>query len=102
MSRRALFDDGAGHRVELLALNQDELVSRGVDLSDDGQSPTAAFASGTIGNVLVRCLSRDTQFLFHTGFQRRPRDIRDVRLLSRLGTTHHADSADRPDTSGAG
>ena len=86
MPKRSLLDDGAGHRIELLSFDRERLLS-GLRASADRVEVAEmdlgalAFTTGTVNGRPVPCLSRTTQLLFHTGFERRSRDNGDVRLL---------------------
>jgi lincosamide nucleotidyltransferase A/C/D/E len=46
--------------------------------------PPAAFATGSIGNRLVNCLSAQQQRQFRTGYEHRPQDIHDLAELDAL------------------
>ncbi len=50
--------------------------------------PPEAFTNGTLGGVVVPCLSREQQLRFHSGYQPRPADLRDLQLLERLASSH--------------
>jgi len=46
--------------------------------------PPEAFTNGTLGGAVVPCLSREQQVRFHRGYEPRPTDLHDLRLLERL------------------
>ncbi len=46
------------------------------------------FASGTIDGLPVPCLSREQQLRFRTGYELRPVDVHDIRLLTELEDHH--------------
>jgi lincosamide nucleotidyltransferase A/C/D/E len=46
--------------------------------------PPTAFAVGGLAGRTVRCLSIDQQELFHSGYEPRPEDEHDLRLLATL------------------
>ena len=79
MQRRGELDDQDGHHVELLTIGRRALES----LAEPGapSDRTTLFAIGSLGGRPVRCLSAYAQMLFHTGFERRLRDIHDQWIL---------------------
>ncbi len=97
MPSRSNFEDSAGHRIELLAIDWDHL-GRAFDLDPDPDRcspPRAArgdlvkevFCTGMIEGRKVPCLTVPAQLLFHTGFPLEPAGQVDVSLLrSELGS----------------
>jgi lincosamide nucleotidyltransferase A/C/D/E len=86
--RTVLIDD-AGHRLEFLGIADNlfvagyrQLAAVSGPATDTGLSD---LASGTIGRRTVACLSAEIQVLFHTGYQLRSSDRRDVARLRRRG-----------------
>jgi lincosamide nucleotidyltransferase A/C/D/E len=57
---------------------------RGVQQGFDGRTfdyPAEGFTTGVIGGVTVGCLTADRQIAFHLGYEPKPQDGRDLRLL---------------------
>ena len=48
------------------------------------QYPATAFAVGLLDGRRVRCLSADQQSVFHSGYDLRPQDQHDLRLLAAI------------------
>jgi lincosamide nucleotidyltransferase A/C/D/E len=46
--------------------------------------PSGAFSSGRLGTRRIPCLSASQQEAFHTGYEPRPQDEHDLRLLAAL------------------
>lgn len=94
MPSRSNFEDSAGHRIELLAIDWDHL-GRAFDLDPEWCLQTKAqhrdlakevFCTGMIEGRKVPCLTVAAQLLFHTGFPLEPAGQGDVSLLrSELG-----------------
>ena len=78
------FDDGAGHRVELVSINWDRLeLALGSARShhhDEGLTQKV-FTEGMINGVVVPCLSVHVQLLYHSGYPLKPTLQHDVTLL---------------------
>ena len=95
MPTRSNFEDAAGHRIELLAIDWDHL-RRAFDLDPERCSQSKAqrkdlskevFTTGVIEGRKVPCLTVSAQLLFHTGFHLESAGQIDVALLrSELGT----------------
>ncbi len=89
MPLRSVLDDDAGHRIEFLGIDEEQLIAglrlpstdRGHTRVDLGSS---GFASGAIGRRTVACLSAEVQLLFHSGYELRSNDRRDAAMLLRL------------------
>jgi len=92
MPELVLLDDGAGHRVELLAMDRDLVTAAA------GVPPEALLAVGMVGRRPVPCLSVRAQIVMHGGYENRPTDPIDVeKLLGRFGpspATHEHRSGD--------
>jgi lincosamide nucleotidyltransferase A/C/D/E len=80
----ATFDDGAGHRVELVSIDWERLANA----SDSSESPLRVdalkgdvFAEGKINGVVVPCLSSRVQLLYHTRYPLKETLQHDVDLL---------------------
>jgi len=95
MPRRSNFEDAAGHRVELMAIDW-ELVERvldeeaGADAHADARRDLTrdVLTVGTIDGRLIPCLTASAQFLFHTGFPLEAAGQGDLDLLrSETGST---------------
>lgn len=94
MPSRSNFEDVAGHRIELLAIDWDHLRSV-FDLAPKRISRPQAqrqdlaeevFTTGTMHGRELPCLTASAQLLFHTGFPLEPAGRLDVSLLhSELG-----------------
>jgi lincosamide nucleotidyltransferase A/C/D/E len=88
----ASFDDGAGHRVELVSIDRERL-SNAFDASPsirlEGDLTPEIFAEGKINGVVVPCLSSRVQLLYHMGYPLKETLQRDVDLLvSVFGPLH--------------
>jgi lincosamide nucleotidyltransferase A/C/D/E len=46
--------------------------------------PATAFTTGRLGEAVVGCLSREQQQRFHQGYELRPADVHDLRVLNEL------------------
>jgi lincosamide nucleotidyltransferase A/C/D/E len=89
MPSRSNFEDSAGHRIELLAIDWDHL-RRAFDLDPERSSQPDAqpgdlarevFCTGTIHGRKLPCLTVPAQLLFHTGFPLESAGKNDVSLL---------------------
>jgi hypothetical protein len=81
MPQSLLFDDGAGHRVDLVSIDW-PLLCRALN-ADEDTVRKRAITSGTIRGQTVACLSAPVQLLFHAGFPTRRSDEFDVAVLLR-------------------
>ena len=88
----ASFDDGAGHRVELVSIDWERLSSSwdASQSTPTGDDLTAeVFAEGRINGVVVPCLSSRVQLLYHMGYPLKDALQHDVELLqSVFGPLH--------------
>jgi lincosamide nucleotidyltransferase A/C/D/E len=88
----ASFDDGAGHRVELVSIDWERLSNAwdaSPSTSREGDLTPEVFAQGTINGVAVPCLSSRVQLLYHMGYPLKDVLQRDVELLqSVFGPLH--------------
>jgi lincosamide nucleotidyltransferase A/C/D/E len=66
LPERLTFHDGGGRRVDVLPIDQ---------------QPAATFTTGTIAGTTVPCIAADVQVRFHTGYEPRDVDRRDVGAL---------------------
>ena len=100
---QSLMDDAAGHRIELLNIDEERLMAGiGRPPTGEGHAPadlgSIAFASGEIEGRTVACLSAEVQLLFHSGYELRSSDQRDMGMLQRaLGTDPQARAASTVD-----
>jgi lincosamide nucleotidyltransferase A/C/D/E len=103
MPMQSLMDDAAGHRIELLNIDEERLMAGiGRPPTGEGHAPadlgSIAFASGEIEGRTVACLSAEVQLLFHSGYELRSSDQRDMGMLQRaLGTDPQARAASTVD-----
>jgi len=85
MPKRAVLDDGAGHRVELVSLNWPFLAREfgppGADAASRHEFRHHVFSSGEVGGRRFPCISAEVQLLFHTAFELAPAHQDDVALL---------------------
>jgi 2'-5' RNA ligase len=84
MNRAAAMEDGAGHRVEILGFDVDQ-VRDGLGLPRSTSTDEVydrCRTTGTLGASTVPCLSLEAQLLIHEGYPERGLDRRDVALLS--------------------
>ena len=96
MPRRSNFEDGAGHRVELLNIDWDHL--RAVFSLDPQRDPAASWTSqdlaeemlavGGIGDRSLPCLTAAAQLLFHSGFYLEPSGYANLALLQSDSSAH--------------
>ncbi|MEV4458519.1 hypothetical protein [Microbispora sp. NPDC049633] len=90
---RFVMADGHGHELDLHPLQVAEDGSAVQHLDDRGAAlhyPAAAFVTGTIEGVRVRCLSVGQQVAFHQGYEPRDRDLEDMASLrAAFGVTTH-------------
>ena len=89
MPSRSNFEDSAGHRIELLAIDWDHL-RRAFDQDPERSSQSDAqpgdlarevFCTGMIQGRKLPCLTVPAQLLFHTGFPLESAGQNDVSLL---------------------
>ncbi len=102
MTPRNLLDDGVGHQIEILGIDRDRLEDALDPSAEASTSSTAIekrrpelFTTGTLGGRRVPCLSARLQLLFHTGFDPRGVDGRDLELLQAEADPGDRDSAQR-------
>jgi lincosamide nucleotidyltransferase A/C/D/E len=91
--------DWRPNRVELVAPGRGWVDLHPLVIDDDGNARQAAqgggwhefprsyFTSGHLGEVPVPCVSREAQRVFHSGYELRPVDRRDLALLDGLDET---------------
>lgn len=84
-------------RVELVAARRGWVDVHPVRLSADGSGvqagldgtqfhyPADAFTSGSLAGHAVPCLTGAHQRLLHTGYEARPQDVHDLKMLHELG-----------------
>jgi len=88
----ASFDDGAGHRVELVSIDWERLagaLEASSSTRPDEDLTREVFAEGTINGVVVPCLSSRVQLLYHMGYPLKEALQHDVELLlSVFGPLH--------------
>ncbi|MGP8001662.1 MAG: nucleotidyltransferase domain-containing protein [Streptosporangiaceae bacterium] len=88
MPARLDLRDAAGHRIGLHPLVVDEL-GNGHQRLQDGTSGSYTAGGlrgrGRLSNRPVRCLSRELQLRFHTGYPPDDNDRHGIRLLRELG-----------------
>jgi lincosamide nucleotidyltransferase A/C/D/E len=86
MPTRVDVRDDQDHRVDLHPLIFDQ-SGNGLQQLQDGRFGTytaeGLTGSGTVNNRLVRCLSRDLQLRFHSGYELDDNDRQDIELLRR-------------------
>lgn len=79
--------DDQDHRVDLHPLTFDQ-AGNGLQQLQDGRYGTytaeGLSGRGRVGRRPVRCLSRDLQLRFHTGYERDDNDRHDIDLLRQL------------------
>ncbi len=79
--------DDQDHRVDLHPLTFDQ-AGNGLQQLQDGRYGTytaeGLSGRGRVGRRPVRCLSRDLQLRFHTGYKRDDNDRHDIDLLRQL------------------
>ncbi len=87
MTPRNLFDDGAGHQIEVLGIDRPRLDAA-LGLTADASALSALeerapqlFTVGSLRGRPVPCLSAQLQLLFHSGFDLRGVDSGDMELL---------------------
>jgi lincosamide nucleotidyltransferase A/C/D/E len=92
----ATYDDGAGHRVELVSVDWDRLANA-LDSALDSPGSTSrddltkeVFAEGKINGVVVPCLSSRVQLLYHTRYPLKETLQHDVELLQSVFGPHHS------------
>jgi lincosamide nucleotidyltransferase A/C/D/E len=92
MTPRNLLDDGMGHQIEILGIDRLRLDAALGVAADAAENPPVEdraphlFTLGTLHGRRVPCLSVDLQLLFHSGFNARGVDGRDMEMLRSLGT----------------
>jgi len=88
----ASFDDGAGHRVELVSIDWERLadaLEASSSTRPDDDLTREVFAEGTINGAVVPCLSSRVQLLYHMGYPLKETLQHDVELLlSVFGPLH--------------
>ena len=86
---RVLFEDPDGRAVDLHPLVFDERSGDAFQANIDGlppfHYPADQFVHGTIGGRRVRCIGRDLQIRFHTGYELGHTDRHDLQQLRQLG-----------------
>ena len=85
---RLEFANGPGGWVDLHPIVFDD-SGDGVQQGLDGQSfayPAEDLTMGSIQGHAVPCISVRLQRAFHSGYDPRPQDLHDLRLLSRVGS----------------
>jgi lincosamide nucleotidyltransferase A/C/D/E len=99
MPTRLDLRDDQDHRVDLHPLTFDQ-SGNGLQQLQDGRFGTytaeGLTGSGTVNNRQVRCLSRDLQLRFHSGYELDDNDRQDIELLSQLPAT--SQGRERPST----
>ncbi len=87
MPTRLDLRDDRDHRVDLHPLTFDQ-AGNGLQQLQDGRYGTytaeGLSGRGRVGRRPVRCLSRDLQLRFHTGYERDDNDRHDIELLRQL------------------
>lgn len=90
MPTRLDLRDDQDHQVDLHPLTFDQ-AGNGLQQLQDGRYGTYTAAGlsgrGRVGRRAVRCLSRELQLRFHTGYERDDNDQHDIELLRQLPTT---------------
>jgi len=87
MDPRSLFDDGAGHQIEILGLDRPRLDVALEWTGEPGRAPLVEdrnpelFTTGEVAGRTVPCLAVELQLLFHSGFEARGVDGPDIELL---------------------
>jgi lincosamide nucleotidyltransferase A/C/D/E len=93
----AIETDWRPNRVELVAPGHGWVDLHPLVIDDDGNARQAAldggwhelprsfFTTGRLSGVVVPCLSRQAQVLFHSGYEPRQVDRHDLALLQHLG-----------------
>ena len=88
MPTRLDLRDDKDHRVDLHPLTFDQ-AGNGLQQLQDGSYGTytaeGLSGQGRVGRRPVRCLSRDLQLRFHSGYELDDHDRHDIELLGRLG-----------------
>jgi lincosamide nucleotidyltransferase A/C/D/E len=88
MPTRLDLRDDKDHRVDLHPLTFDQ-AGNGLQQLQDGSYGTytaeGLSGRGRVGRRPVRCLSRDLQLRFHTGYEGDDNDRHDIELLRQLG-----------------
>jgi lincosamide nucleotidyltransferase A/C/D/E len=89
--------DWRPNRVELVAPGRGWVDVHPLVIDDDGNARQAAlgggwhefphsfFTIGYLGDVAVPCVSKEAQFLFHSGYELRQVDRHDLAFLDQLG-----------------
>jgi lincosamide nucleotidyltransferase A/C/D/E len=89
--------DWRPNRVELVAPGRGWVDVHPLVIDDHGDArqatldggwhefPGSFFATGHLDDVAVPCVSREAQLLFHSGYELRQVDRRDLALLNQLG-----------------
>ena len=87
MPTRLDLRDAQDHRVDLHPLTFDQ-AGNGLQQLQDGRYGTytaeGLSGRGRVGRRPVRCLSRELQLRFHTGYERDDNDRHDIELLRQL------------------
>jgi len=81
------FEDGAGHRVELVSVDWNRLASAldpAGSLQESSDLMRDAFTQGTINGVVVPCLSSRVQQLYHSGYPLKETLQQDMTLLQSI------------------
>ena len=96
MTPRSLFDDGAGHQIEVLGIDRGRLDAA-LGSPDEQAGPyfpiedrdPSLFTTGTWEGARMPCLSTQLQLLFHTGFDPRGVDGPDIERLRSISEQGH-------------
>lgn len=84
---RFVMRDSEGREIDLHPVRFDE-GGNGVQANVDGlpsfHYPAYQFTTGRIDGQTVPCISSSLQFVFHQGYEPRPRDEHDLRILHQL------------------